>query len=140
MNTLEKAGQSRSTSAMSGQQTLKQVQMQKPNCNAGEQEILSQYVGWGGLADAFDDRKENWKKEYAQLKELLTLEEYESARGSVLNAHFTSPTVIRAIYNAVENMGVVPRQYSGTCLWNRQFLWTTAREFAAIEALRRGAG
>lgn len=89
-------------------QTLKQIEAENRTATQEEQEILSQYVGWGGLADAFDDRKENWKKEYAQLKELLTLEEYESARGSVLNAHFTSPTVIRAIYNAVENMGVVP--------------------------------
>lgn len=88
-------------------QTLKQIEAENRTATQEEQEILSQYVGWGGLADAFDDRKENWKKEYAQLKELLTPEEYESARGSVLNAHFTSPTVIRAIYNAVENMGVV---------------------------------
>lgn len=89
-------------------QTLKQIEAENRTATQEEQEILSQYVGWGGLADAFDDRKENWKKEYAQLKELLTPKEYESARGSVLNAHFTSPTVIRAIYNAVENMGVVP--------------------------------
>ena len=89
-------------------QTLKQIEAENRTATQEEQEILTQYVGWGGLADAFDDRKENWKKEYAQLKELLTPEEYESARGSVLNAHFTSPTVIRAIYNAVENMGVVP--------------------------------
>lgn len=89
-------------------QTLKQIEAENRTATQEEQEILSQYVGWGGLSDAFDDRKENWKKEYAQLRELLTPEEYESARGSVLNAHFTSPTVIRAIYNAVENMGVVP--------------------------------
>lgn len=89
-------------------QTLKQIEEENRTVTREEQEILSQYVGWGGLADAFDDRKENWKKEYVHLRELLTPEEYESARGSVLNAHFTSPTVIRAIYNAVENMGVVP--------------------------------
>lgn len=89
-------------------QTLKQIEAENRTATQEEQEILSQYVGWGGLADAFDGRKENWKKEYAQLKELLTPEEYESARGSVLNAHFTSPTVIRAIYRAVENMGVIP--------------------------------
>ena len=87
--------------------TLKQIEAGNRTAKQEEQKILSQYVGWGGLADAFDDRKENWKKEYAQLKELLTPKEYESARGSVLNAHFTSPTVIRAIYDAVENMGVV---------------------------------
>ena len=70
-----------------------------------QQEILSRYVGWGGLADAFDPDKENWSKEYAELKELLTPEEYAAARSSTLNAHYTSPTVIKAIYEAVGNMG-----------------------------------
>ena len=70
-----------------------------------QQKILSRYVGWGGLADAFDPDKESWSKEYAQLKELLTPEEYAAARGSTLNAHYTSPTVIRAIYEAVGHMG-----------------------------------
>ena len=70
-----------------------------------QQEVLSRYVGWGGLADAFDPDKESWRKEYAQLKELLTPEEYAAARGSTLNAHYTSPTVIRAIYEAVGRMG-----------------------------------
>ena len=62
-------------------------------------------MGWGGLADAFDPDKESWSKEYAQLKELLTPEEYAAARGSTLNAHYTSPTVIKAIYEAVGRMG-----------------------------------
>ena len=70
-----------------------------------QQKILSRYVGWGGLADAFDPDKESWSKEYAQLKELLTPEEYAAARASTLNAHYTSPTVIRAIYEAVGRMG-----------------------------------
>ena len=70
-----------------------------------QQKILSRYVGWGGLADAFDPDKESWSKEYVQLKELLTPEEYAAARGSTLNAHYTSPTVIRAIYEAVGHMG-----------------------------------
>ena len=70
-----------------------------------QQEILSRYVGWGGLADAFDPEKPAWAAEYAQLKELLTPEEYAAARGSTLNAHYTSPTVIRAIYEAVGRMG-----------------------------------
>ena len=70
-----------------------------------QQQVLSRYVGWGGLADAFDSDKESWSKEYAQLKELLTPEEYAAARGSTLNAHYTSPTVIRAIYEAVGRMG-----------------------------------
>src|SRR5699024_5516651 len=71
-----------------------------------EQEILSRYVGWGGLADAFDPGKENWNQEYSQLKALLTPEEYAAASSSTLNAHYTSPTVIRAIYEAVNRLGV----------------------------------
>ena len=70
-----------------------------------QQEVLSRYVGWGGVADAFDPSKTAWAKEYTELKELLTPEEYEAARASTLNAHYTSPTVIRAIYDAVEQMG-----------------------------------
>ena len=70
-----------------------------------QQEVLSRYVGWGGLADAFDPEKTAWASEYAQLKELLTPEEYAAARSSTLNAHYTSPTVIQAIYEAVGRMG-----------------------------------
>ena len=70
-----------------------------------QQEVLSRYVGWGGLADAFDSDKSAWAAEYSELKELLTPEEYAAARASTLNAHYTSPTVIRAIYEAVEKMG-----------------------------------
>ena len=70
-----------------------------------QQEVLSRYVGWGGLADAFDPDKPAWAAEYSELKELLTPEEYEAARASTLNAHYTSPTVIRAVYEAVERMG-----------------------------------
>lgn len=70
-----------------------------------QQEVLSRYVGWGGLADAFDPEKPAWASEYAQLKELLTPEEYVAARSSTLNAHYTSPTVIQAIYEAVGRMG-----------------------------------
>ena len=72
---------------------------------AEEQQVLSQYVGWGGLADAFDPNKENWSAEYTHLKELLSEDEYAAARASTLNAHYTSPTVIRGIYDAVERMG-----------------------------------
>ena len=70
-----------------------------------EQEVLSQYVGWGGLPDAFDERKEAWADEYRELVAALSPEEYAAARASTLNAHYTSPTVIRAIYEAIENMG-----------------------------------
>ena len=67
--------------------------------------MLSQYVGWGGLADTFDPSKDSWAKEYAELKGLLSEDEYAAARSSTLNAHYTSPTVIRSIYDAVERMG-----------------------------------
>ena len=70
-----------------------------------QQEVLSRYVGWGGVADAFDPDKPAWAAEYAELKELLTPEEYAAARASTLNAHYTSPTVIRAVYETVERMG-----------------------------------
>ena len=70
-----------------------------------QQEVLSRYVGWGGVADAFDPDKPAWDAEYSELKELLTPEKYAAARASTLNAHYTSPTVIRAIYEAVEQMG-----------------------------------
>ena len=85
--------------------TLQTLENENRNATPEEQENLSQYVGWGGLADAFDPDKDSWAKEYTQLKELLTPEEYTAARASTLNAHYTSPTVIRAIYGAVEKMG-----------------------------------
>ena len=84
--------------------TLFTLKQEHRGATAEEQQMLSQYVGWGGLADAFDPDKSSWAKEYAELKGLLSEEEYKAARGSVLNAHYTSPTVIRAIYDAVERM------------------------------------
>jgi len=83
---------------------LKDLEATGSQANAEQQEVLSRYVGWGGLADAFDPDKENWSREYAELKILLTPEEYAAARGSTLNAHYTSPVVIKAIYDAVEKM------------------------------------
>ena len=85
--------------------TLFKLEEEHRGATAEEQQVLSQYVGWGGLADAFDPGKDNWAKEYAELKGMLSEDEYAAARGSVLNAHYTSPTVIRAIYDAVEKMG-----------------------------------
>ena len=85
--------------------TLQAIEAEGRSATPEEQEILSQYVGWGGLADAFDPDKDSWAREYTQLKELLSPEEYAAARASTLNAHYTSPTVIRAIYDAVEQMG-----------------------------------
>jgi len=88
--------------------TLKQIEAAGRLATPEEQEILSRYVGWGGIAKAFDPDDPKWAKEYAELKELLTPEEYNSARSTVLNAHYTSPTVIKAVYQAVENMGFKP--------------------------------
>ena len=85
--------------------TLFKLEEEHRGATAEEQQVLSQYVGWGGLADAFDPDKDNWAKEYAELKGLLSEDEYAAARSSVLNAHYTSPTVIRGIYDAVERMG-----------------------------------
>ena len=85
--------------------TLKAIESESRQATKKEQEILSRYVGWGGLADAFDDSKSGWASEYQELKNALTPAEYEAARASTLNAHYTSPTVIRAIYEAVGNMG-----------------------------------
>ena len=85
--------------------TLFKLEKEHRGATAEEQQVLSQYVGWGGLADAFDPSKDSWAKEYAELKGLLSEDEYAAARSSVLNAHYTSPTVIRGIYNAVERMG-----------------------------------
>ena len=85
--------------------TLFKLEQEHRGASAEEQQVLLQYVGWGGLADAFDPDKDSWAKEYAELKGLLSEDEYAAARSSTLNAHYTSPTVIRSIYDAVERMG-----------------------------------
>ena len=86
-------------------QTLKQIEAEGRQARPDEQKILSRYVGWGGLPQAFDAENASWQKEYQQLKSLLTVEEYAAARGSTLNAHYTSPVVIRAMYEALDSMG-----------------------------------
>ena len=86
-------------------QTLKQIEAEGRQATPHEQEKLSKYVGWGGLPQAFDAENASWQKEYQQLKSLLTDEEYAAARGSTLNAHYTSPVVIRAMYEALDSMG-----------------------------------
>ena len=86
-------------------QLLKKCEEENRPASPDEQKVLSGYVGWGGLADAFDERKDSWAVEYLELKTVLTPEEYMAARASTLNAHYTSPTVIRAIYDAVEQLG-----------------------------------
>lgn len=85
--------------------TLEKIEGENRIATPEEQEILAKYVGWGGLADAFDETKANWASEYQELKSLLSAEEYNSARESTLNAHYTSPVIIKAIYDAMERMG-----------------------------------
>ena len=84
---------------------LQELEFEGLQASPEQQEILSRYVGWGGLADAFDENKPNWSDEFAEMYATLSPEEYAAARASTLNAHYTSPTVIKAIYEAVGNMG-----------------------------------
>ncbi len=120
--------------------TLFKLEEEHRGATAEEQQVLSQYVGWGGLADAFDPGKDNWAKEYAELKGLLSEDEYAAARSSTLNAHYTSPTVIRSIYDAVERMGF----HSGNILepshGRGQLLRNAAGHHAGQSAVRRGTG
>jgi len=88
--------------------TLKQIEAESRLATPEEQEVLSRYVGWGGVAPEFDPDDPKWAKEYTELKDLLAPEEYYSAQSTVLNAHYTSPTVIKAMYQAAENMGLQP--------------------------------
>ncbi len=85
--------------------TLQQIEAEGRSATEAEQEVLSRYVGWGGIPDAFDPDKAEWSAEYQELKSLLTDSEYKSARASTLNAHYSSPLVIKAIYEAIGNMG-----------------------------------
>ena len=85
--------------------TLKQIESEHRHATAEEQDILAHYSGWGGIADAFDSTKENWSREYAELKDLLTDKEYSAARESTLTAFYTEPYIIKSIYTALENMG-----------------------------------
>ena len=85
--------------------TLKQIESEHRHATAEEQDILAHYSGWGGIADAFDSKKENWSREYAELKDLLTEKEYSAARESTLTAFYTEPYIIKSIYTALENMG-----------------------------------
>lgn len=84
---------------------LKQIESENRAATPGEQDVLAHYVGWGGISDVFDAEKAGWEKEYQELQSYLTPEEYASARSSVLNAHYTSPVIIRAMYAALYNMG-----------------------------------
>ena len=86
-------------------QLLKKCEAENRSATAQEQEILSRYVGWGGLADAFDETKASWETEYLELKTVLTPDEYAAARSSTLNAHYTQPIVIQSMYQALSNLG-----------------------------------
>ena len=86
--------------------TLQRIEGEGRLATSEEQEVLAQYVGWGGLPQVFDEKNESWGKEYAELKDLLSKEEYTAARASTLNAHYTSPTVVKAIYGTLERMGL----------------------------------
>ena len=103
--------------------TLFRLEEEHRGATAEEQQVLSQYVGWGGLADAFDPGKDSWAKEYAELKGLLSEDEYAAARSSTLNAHYTSPTVIRGIYDAVERW-----VSAAVTFWNLVWAWATSSE------------
>ena len=94
-------------------QTLKQIEAEERQATPQEQEILSGYVGWGGIPQAYDGNNAQWSEEYQQLKSLLTDEEYAAARGSTLNAHYTSPMVIRAMYEALGNICLL---YTSRCV------------------------
>ena len=85
---------------------LKELEQEQRLATPEEQEVLSRYVGWGGIPQAFEERNSAWAEEYTQLKGVLTSEEYSAARASTLNAFYTSPTVIKAMYEALDNMGL----------------------------------
>ena len=124
---------------------LKELEFEGLQASPEQQEILSRYVGWGGLADAFDESKDNWKDEFAELYATLSPEEYAAARASTLNAHYTSPTVIKAIYEAVGSMGfqtgnilepamgvgnffgLLPQEMQGSCLYGVELDSITGR-------------
>lgn len=110
--------------------TLKQIEAESRLATPQEQEILSKYVGWGGISQAFDPENEKWAGEYRELKELLTPEEYESARGTVLNAHYTSPIVIKAVYEVVKKMDYVPGSILEPSCGTGNFFGLVPEEFA----------
>ena len=101
----EGGAKTRFTNNVTAIKLLKDIEKENRTATPEEQEVLAKYVGWGGIANAFDSRKPDWSKEYTELKGLLTDEEYRAARASTMNAHYTSPTVINAIYSALDNMG-----------------------------------
>ena len=121
-------------------QTLKQIEAEGRQARPDEQEILSRYVGWGGLPQAFDAENASWQKEYQQLKSLLKDEEYAAARGSTLNAHYTSPVVIRAMYEALDSMGFQDGNVLEPACGVGNFFGCLPESMSQKPAVRRGAG
>ena len=119
---------------------LKELEFEGRQATPQEQIVLSKYVGWGGLADAFDETKDNWKNEFMELYTALSPEEYAAARSSTLNAHYTSPTVIKAIYEAVGRMGFETGNILEPSMGVEQFFRLSARSDAEQQALRCGVG
>ena len=107
--------------------TLKQIEFDGRSATAEEQEILSRYVGWVGLADACDETKPNWSEEFQALSAALSPEEYAAARASALNAQYTSPAVIKTIYEAVGNMGFT----TGATFWSPPWAWVISLAFCS---------
>ena len=121
-------------------QLLKKCEDENRNATPEEQEILSRYVGWGGLADAFDETKAAWETEYLELKTVLTPEEYAAARASTLNAHYTQPIVIESMYQVLENLGFTKRKYPGAVYGSWELLWNDSGESKPVQTLWCGIG
>lgn len=110
--------------------TLKQIESEHRHATAEEQDILAHYSGWGGIADAFDSSKENWSREYAELKDLLTDKEYSAARESTLTAFYTEPYIIKSIYTALENMGFTGGEILDPAMGTGNFFGTLPAKMA----------
>ena len=110
--------------------TLKQIESEHRHATAEEQDILAHYSGWGGIADAFDSSKENWRREYAELKDLLTDKEYSAARESTLTAFYTEPYIIKSIYTALENMGFTGGEILDPAMGTGNFFGTLPAKMA----------
>lgn len=110
--------------------TLKQIESEHRHATAEEQDILAHYSGWGGIADAFDSSKENWSREYAELKDLLTDKEYSAARESTLTAFYTEPYIIKSIYTALENMGFIGGEILDPAMGTGNFFGNLPAEMA----------
>lgn len=119
---------------------LKSCEYLERSATLEEQKILSMYAGWGGIPDAFDENKEGWTKEYQELKALINEDEYEAARASTLNAHFTSPMIIRAIYKKIEEMGFQKGNILEPAMGTGNFFGAASGVYDRSQALRCRVG